>query len=214
MLDEYNSFLSNKCWTLIDLPKGQKAIKCNWVFCKKRDPSGALKKYKARLVAKGYSQRYGIDYYETFSPVVRYSSIRILLALAAIYGLIVEHLDVKTAFLNGDLSENVYMVQPEGFVKKGEERKVYKLNKAVNGLKQAAKAWNEKINNVLINKLGFKRLSSEPCVYIYNHDNELLIIALYVDDIMLFSSKTCQKKQIIKEKFMQEVDITDLGTAD
>lgn len=214
ILDEYNSFTSNNCWTLVDLPKGQKAVKCKWVFSKKRDPSGALKKYKARLVAKGYSQRHGIDYHETFSPVVRYSTIRILLAIAAMRDMTVEHLDVKTAFLNGNLEENVYMQQPEGFIKKGQERKVYKLNKAIYGLKQAAKAWNEKINNVLINKLGFKRLSSEPCVYIYNHKNELMIIALYVDDIMLFSSKTCQMKSVIKEKLMEEFDITDLGTAD
>lgn len=123
LADEYNSFIKNKCWTLVDLTAGHKPVKCKWVFSKKRGLNGELHKYKARLVAKGYTQKYGVDYHETFSPVVRYSTIRILLALAAQYDMMVEHLDVKTAFLNGDLEESVYMKQPVGYVVKGCEKK-------------------------------------------------------------------------------------------
>lgn len=211
--DEYNSFITNECWTLVDLPKGQKPIKCKWVFSKKKGLNGELLKYKARLVAKGYTQKYGIDYHETFSPVVRYSSIRILLALAAQNAMLVEHLDVKTAFLNGNLEEDVYMEQPEGFIKENNNIRVYKLKKAIYGLKQSAKSWYEKINDVLTNKLKFKRLSSEPCVYIYNHDNETMIISLYVDDILLFSSKSSHEKEYIKKQLMSEFQMKDLGQA-
>lgn len=213
IIDEYNSFITNKCWSLVDLPEGHKPVKCKWVFTKKRGLNNELLKYKARLVAKGYTQRYGIDYFETFSPVVRYSTIRILLALAAQFDMTMEHLDVKTAFLNGDLTETVFMEQPEGFIDKANENKVYKLHKAIYGLKQAAKAWYEKINNVLTNKLKFKKLSSEPCVYIYNKEGEMIIIALYVDDIMLFSLKNSQKKDILKKQLMSEFFLKDLGPA-
>lgn len=127
--------------------------------------------------------------------------------------MLIEHLDVKTAFLNGILKENVYMEQPEGFVMDNNKHKVYKLNKAIYGLKQSAKAWYERINDVLINKLYFKRFSSEPCVYIYNDGNEILYIAIYVDDIMLFSSKTSQKAKLIKEKLMNQFEMKDLGPA-
>lgn len=209
--DEYNSFIKNKCWTLVDLPKGHKPVQCKWVFNRKRGLNNELLKYKARLVAKGFTQRYGIDYNETFSPVVRYSTIRILLALAAQYEMQIEHLDVKTAFLNGDLTETVYMVQPEGFVDKANEKKVYKLHKAIYGLKQAAKAWYERINYFLTVKLNFKRLSSEPCVYTYNQDQDMIIIALYVDDILLFTLKDSQNKNIIKKQLMSEFSMNDLG---
>lgn len=214
MQDEYDSFITNQCWTLVDLPKGKKPVKCKWIFTKKRGLNGELLRYKARLVAKGYSQKYGIDYTETFSPVVRYSTIRILLALAAQYDLEIEHLDVKTAFLYGDLEEIVFMDQPEGFIKKETENKVYRLNKAVYGLKQAAKSWYEKINGVLVKKLKFKKLSSESCVYVYHHKEGYIIIALYVDDIMLFSSRSLMnKKEEIKNSLKEEFEMKDMGQA-
>lgn len=214
MQDEYDSFITNQCWTLVDLPKGKKPVKCKWIFTKKRGLNEELLRYKARLVAKGYSQQFGIDYSETFSPVVRYSTIRILLALAAQNDLEMEHLDVKTAFLNGDLEEIVFMEQPEGFIKERSENKVYRLNKAIYGLKQAAKSWYEKINGVLVKKLKFKKLSSEPCVYVYHHKGGYIIIALYVDDIMLFSSRSLvNKKEEIKNNLKEEFKMKDMGQA-
>lgn len=213
MQDEYKSFITNKCWSLVDLPRGQKAVKCKWVFKKKKSLDGKLLKYKARLVAKGYTQRYGIDYNETFSPVVRYSTIRLLLALAAEYDLEINHLDVKTAFLNGELEEHVLMEQPEGFIEEGQEHKVYKLHKAIYGLKQAAKSWYEKINGILLTKLNFNKLPSEPCVYYKGQGREIVIIALYVDDIILFSSQKSLERDIVKEKLMSEFEMKDLGPA-
>lgn len=213
MTSEYESFIDNNCWTLTDRSESHKPVKCKWVFKIKRGLNGELLKYRARLVAKGCTQKYGIDYEETFSPVVRYSTIRTLLALAAEYNMEIEHLDVKTAFLNGDLTETVFMEQPEGFQIKGQEHKVYKLNKAIYGLKQASKAWYEKIDHVLCNKLNFVRSSSEPCVYIKSNNNSIIIIALYVDDIILFSTCNLQEKLSIKQKLMKEFQITDLGPA-
>lgn len=214
MQEEYNSFLSNNCWSLVDLPEGKRSVKCKWVFSKKRGLNGELLKYKARLVAKGCTQKYGVDYTETFSPVVRYSTIRILLAMAAQQDMEVEHMDVKTAFLNGNLQETVFMEQPECFQEKGKESQVCLLKKAVYGLKQAAKSWYEKINHVLTGKLKFRKLLSEPCVFVYNAGEELIIIALYVDDIVLFSSRNSHiKKEDLKKQLMNEFEMTDLGQA-
>lgn len=214
MRDEYESFNINKCWTLTDKVNGHTPIKCKWVFKRKLGVNGELIKYKARLVAKGFTQRYGIDYYETFSPVVRYSSIRTLLAIAVEYNMDIQHLDVKTAFLNGDIQEIVYMEQPEGFIMKGSENKVFKLKKAVYGLKQAAKAWYEKINKILCETLKFSKSSLEGCVYFKSIQDKLIVIALYVDDILLLHTSNTQEEVIdIKNKLRSEFEITDLGPA-
>lgn len=211
MQDEYQSFLNNKCWTLTEPCKGQNPVRSKWVFKKKFGLDGRLIQYKARLVAKGYTQKYGIDYEETFSPVVRHSTIRLLFALAAEYNMEINHLDVKTAFLNGDLKETVFMEQPEGFKVKGSETKVYKLNKAIYGLKQASRSWYEKITDVLQNKLKFSRLSSEPCVFFRSSCKEIIIIALYVDDILLFTMPYSEQRINIKKQLMKEFEMKDLG---
>ncbi|CAG9104628.1 unnamed protein product [Plutella xylostella] len=210
--DEYESFEKNKAWNLTLLPEGKKAVKCKWVFKKKLGPNGELKRYKARLVAKGFTQRYGIDYKETYSPVVRYSTIRTLLALAVNLNMHVDHMDVKTAFLNGDLAETVFMEQPDGYKVEGKEEYVFKLNKAIYGLKQASKSWYDKIDNALLN-LQFRRSVSEPCVYIKTDDaGDLIILALYVDDILLFSKDTPEKEKL-KEELMRTFEMRDLGRA-
>jgi len=124
MREEYNSLLENGTWELCDLPEGKKALRNKWLFKTKKDNNGNIERYKARLVVKGYEQKGGIDYEETYSPVVRYSSIRTLLALATKYDYDVDHLDVVTAFLHGDLKEEIYMQQPKGLAIKGQEQKV------------------------------------------------------------------------------------------
>ena len=124
---------------MVDLPPGAKPIGCKWIFKRKLNPDGSVDKFKARLVAKGFTQKQNIDYFDTFAPVTRISSIRVLIALASIYKLVIHQMDVKTAFLNGDLEEEIYMVQPEGYVVPGQENKVCKLLKSLYGLKQAPK---------------------------------------------------------------------------
>lgn len=123
----------------MDLPPGCKTIGCKWVLRKKIKPDGTIDKYKARLVAKGFKQQVDIDFFDTFSPVTRVTSIRLLIAVAAIRDLKIHQMDVKTTFLNGDLDEEIYMDQPEGFVEPGQESKVCKLTKSLYGLKQAPK---------------------------------------------------------------------------
>lgn len=161
--DEIFSIEKNDTWDLVELPAGVKPIGLKWVFKIKRNADGSISKYKARLVEKGYVQRHGIDYDEVFATVARIETIRVIIALAASKGWEVHHLDVKTAFLNGELREEVYVVQPEGFVVKGQEHKVYKLKRALYGLRQAPRAWNIKLNQIL-RALGFQEMCERTLV--------------------------------------------------
>jgi hypothetical protein len=128
------------------LPNGQKPIGVKWVYKLKKDAHGSIVKHKARLVAKWYVQKEEIDFEEVFAPVAMLDSVRLLLALATQEGWKVHHMDVKSAFLNGELREEVYVSQPPGFAVKGQEHKVYKVNKAIYGFKQAPRAWNTKLD--------------------------------------------------------------------
>ena len=170
MQEEYDSILSCGTWSLVKLPPNsdRQAIGCKWVYKIKRKADGSVERYKARLVAKGFNQKEGIDYNETFAPVAKFCSIRALLALAAREDMEIHQMDVKTAFLNGDLDEDIYMKQPQGYVVDGKEDYVCKLHKALYGLKQAGRAWYKKIDNVLLHTLGFKRSQADHCVYVYN----------------------------------------------
>jgi hypothetical protein len=206
---EYNSIISNGTWTLVKLPAGRKAIGCKWVFKVKYTATGAIEKYKARLVAKGYSQTQGIDYDETFAPVAKFNSIRVLLAIAAQEDFEIHQMDVMTAFLNADLEEDVYMAQPEGFVEKGNEELVCKLHKSLYGLKQASRSWYHKIDGELVG-LGFTRSQADHSVYSLQKDNVKIIIALYVDDLILMANDLAKLLQI-KEELGKRFDMKDLG---
>ena len=139
--DEIASIVKNGTWELVDLPHGAKAIGLKWVFKLKRNLDGSINKYKARLVAKGYVQQYGVNFEEVFAPVARIETVRLLISISASRGWEIHHFDVKTAFLHGELKETVFVKQPEGFVVKGAEGKVYRLHKALYGLRQAPRAW-------------------------------------------------------------------------
>ncbi|KAL4340139.1 hypothetical protein GQ457_08G024220 [Hibiscus cannabinus] len=162
--DEMNSMKNNKVWDLVSLPDGVKAIGCKWVFKTKRDSKGNIERYKARLVAKGFTQQEGIDYTETFSHVSKKDSLRIVLALVAQFDLELQQMDVKTAFLNGDLEEEVYMKQPEGFFSSDGENLVCKLKKSIYGLKQASRQWYLKFHEV-ISSFGFVENIMDQCIY-------------------------------------------------
>jgi hypothetical protein len=159
---EIDALAKNKTWELVDLPPGHKAVKSKWVFKLKSDGC-----YRARLVAKGFTQIPGIDYDETFSPVARFESLRLLLALAALEDWEIHQMDIKSAFLNGVLDKEIYMEQPQGFVTAGQETKVCRLKKAIYGLKQASRAWNQQFHGVL-NELGFMWTYTDAGIYVYH----------------------------------------------
>ena len=166
------------------MPKGCKRVGCKWVFKTKRDSYGNIERHKARLVAKGYTQKDGIDYKETFSPVSKKDSLRIIMALVAHYDLELHQMDVKTAFLNGNLEEEVYMDQPEGFSVKGKEDMVCKLKRSIYGLKQASRQWYLKFNDT-ITSFGFKENIVDRCIYLKISGSKFIFLVLYVDDILL-----------------------------
>jgi Reverse transcriptase (RNA-dependent DNA polymerase) len=153
--EEMRSLSKNHTWDLVDLPKDQKAVKCKWVYCIKFGADGKPNRFKARLVAKGFTQILGLDYDETFSLVTCLDSIWILLALAMLEDWEIHQINVKTAFLNGNLDEEIYMQQPEGFIAAGQSGKVCRLRKALYGLKQASRQWHRKLHSAL-GKIGFR----------------------------------------------------------
>lgn len=209
MKSEMNSIISHQTWNLEELPKGKKTIGCRWLFKIKRNPDGSVNKFKARLCAKGYTQKYGIDYNETFAPVARMTSIRTMMSIAAEKDLEVQQFDVDTAFLNSDIDEEIYMDQPEGFVDKNNPKLVCKLNKSLYGTKQAARQWNAKLDQHL-SKQGFNSISADACVYVRILEEEYSILAIYVDDLIIMSN-AIQNINKIKEEMKRDFKIKELG---
>ncbi|GJV00811.1 zinc finger, CCHC-type containing protein [Tanacetum coccineum] len=211
--DEIGSIMENNTWVLSDLPPGCKPLGCKWIFKRKMKVDGTIDKFKARLVIQGFRQKEGIDYFDTYAPVARITTIRLLLALAAIHNLVIHQMDVKTAFLNGDLDEEVYMKQPEGFVMPGNEHKVCKLVKSLYGLKQAPKQWHQKFDEVVLSS-GFHLNQSDKCVYSkFDNSGKGVIICLYVDDMLIFGTDQNQvdkTKKFLSSRFSMK----DMGEAD
>ena len=182
---EVDSLLESETWELMELPPDRKPIGCKWVFKVKHGSDGSVEWLKGQLVAKGCSQKYGIDYDETYSPAVRFSSIRGLLAFAVQNSMLIHQMDVVTAFLNGKLDEEIYMAQPDGYVEAGKEHLVCKLKKSVYGLKQSPWCWNRAFSEYL-ESIGFEQSAADPCVYIRSTE-PITIIAVYVDDLILIT---------------------------
>lgn len=203
--EEINSLLKNRTWDVVDDPGNVKLVDSRWIFKKKINGNSYI--FKARLVAKGYMQQEGVNYVETYAPVARLQTVRILLSVGNKFDLEIHHMDVKTAFLNGDLEEDVYMKPPQGVeVPKG---KVLKLRKSLYGLKQSPRCWNLKFHGVMT-KLGFHRSDAEPCLYIKSSNQSISIIVLYVDD-MLFLSNDPNEMIFIKKMMSNEFELKDLG---
>ena len=190
------------------LPPKHRAVGLKWVFKIKKDPDGNIVKYKARLVAKGYAQRFGVDFEEVFALVARIETVRVLLALAAQGGWEVHHMDVKSAFLNGELSETVYVQQPPGFVVDNGD-KVLKLRKALYGLKQASRAWNAKLDRELL-ALGFVRSKMDNAVYRRKNRNSFLLVGVYVDDLII-SGPDVKDIKVFKSEMKEKFSMSDLG---
>ncbi|MCO5580381.1 hypothetical protein L7F22_034248 [Adiantum nelumboides] len=209
MESELSSLQSNNTWSLVPLPHGRQPISSKWVLRRKLHPDGSVARYKARLVARGFSQIPGLDYTDTFSPVLRMSSLRLLLALAASFDLELYHLDVQTAFLHGELPEELYMQQPSYYESSAHPRYVCRLHRSIYGLKQSPRLWFQRFNDFMITH-GYTRLRSEPNVYICHNSFSFLAVALYVDDIpVLGSSKSVVSHAVAELK--AAFPITDLG---
>nr|GEU88539.1 copia protein [Tanacetum cinerariifolium] len=185
--NKLNEFERLEAWELVPRPDKAMVITLKWIYKVKLDELGVILKNKARLVARGYRQEEGIDFEESFDPVVRLEAIRIFLAYAVHKNMVVYKMDVKTAFLNGNLREEVYVSQPDGFVDPYNPNHVYKLKKALYGLKQAPRAWYDMLSPFLISQ-DFSKGSMDPTLFIRRNGNDLLLVQIYVDDIIFASS--------------------------
>lgn len=188
MSEEMESLRENDTYMLTKLPEGKSVVGARWVYTVKESQSGE-QRYKARYVAKGYSQVPEVDYFETFSPTAKITSIRMLMQLVLDLNMEVHQMDVKTAYLNAPIDCELYVEQPEGFVKYSEtgERLVCKLNKSLYGLKQSGRNWNHMLHTFLTSD-GFAQLVSDPCVYIRRHNDAIIIVLIWVDDIIIASN--------------------------
>ncbi|KAK9168360.1 hypothetical protein Syun_000500 [Stephania yunnanensis] len=211
MQEEMSSLKKNNTYELVELPKGRKPLKNKWVYKLKTD-GDKLVKHKARLVVNGFNQKKGIDFDDIFSPVVKMSSIRVILGLTASLDLELEQLDVKTAFLHGDLEEEIYMDQPEGFEVTGKTHLVCKLKKSLYGLKQAPRQWYKKFDSFMMGQ-EYTRTDADHCVYFKKFsDGKLVILSLYVDD-MLIVGHDVSLIENLKKELSSSFDMKDLGPA-
>lgn len=210
MDDEMDSLKSNNTWDLVELPKGKKALHNKWVYRIKEEADGS-KRYKARLVVKGFQQKEGVDYTDIFSPVVKLTTIRMVLSIVAAENLLLEQMDVKTAFLHGDLEEDIYMKQPEGYVLEGNVELVCKLGKSLYGLKQAPRQWYMKFDGFM-HEIGFGRCNADHCCYFMRFDSSFIILLLYVDD-MLIAGSCVQEVNKLKKQLSKRFAMKDLGEA-
>lgn len=206
---EYSSLLENETWKLVELPSGHKPIGCKWVFKAKRGSDGYVERFKARLVAKGYAQLYGVNYDETFAPVVRFSSIRALLAFGVQNEMFIHQMDVVAAFLNGALEEEIYMLQPDGYAQAGSEQLVCKLKKSLYGLKQSPRCWNTAFSEYM-RSIGFEQNTADPCVFVRVEEADVTIVAVYVDDLIILT-KSLEQMEKLKRSLTTQYRMKDMG---
>ncbi|KAK0570386.1 hypothetical protein LWI29_000343 [Acer saccharum] len=196
MEEELNQFERNEVWTLVPRPKTTNVIGTKWIFRNKSDEDGNIVRNKARLVAQGYSQIEGIDFEETFAPVARLESIRLLLSISCVHKFKLHQMDVNSAFLNGFLQEEVFVEQPKGFVDAHHPNHVYRLKKALYGLKQAPRAWYERLTKFLVDN-NYTRGSVDKTLFIKRDNDELFIAQIYVDDIVFGSTNNTKVQQFV-----------------
>jgi hypothetical protein len=208
MIEEYESILKNDVWEVVPRPQGKSVVTSKWIYKIKHVADGSVEKFKARFVARGFSQKEGIDYDEIFAPVSRYTSIKIIISLASIFDWKFHQMDVKTAFLNGEVEQEVYIEQPEGFVIHGNESHVCKLKKALYGLKQAPRAWYGRIDSFL-QSLGLSKSIEDPNLYIKIATNHPVILVLYVEDLFLTGEEHLIAQ--IKRELSVEFEMKDLS---
>jgi hypothetical protein len=209
MEDEYAALMENHTWDLVPRPDKANVVTGKWIFKHKFHADGSLDRYKARWVLRGFTQRPGIDYDETFSPVVKPATVRTVLTLAHSRDWPIHQLDVKNAFLHGTLSETVYCSQPTGFANSALPQHVCRLNKSLYGLKQAPRAWYSRFASFLLS-LGFSEARSDTSLFVYRRGTETVYLLLYVDDIVLTASSQQLLRRVI-DALMKEFAMKDLG---
>lgn len=216
--EEKKSLIDNNTWTLATLPQGKKTLDTKWVFKTKKNSSGEVERYKARLVVRGCKQTEGIDYNETYSPVIRYTSVRFLCALAAKYDLRMHQMDVVTvyglmvmAYLHGDLDEEIYVGPPKELQEPNQQGKVWRLRKAIYRLKQSGRSWNQKLDQTL-KELNLTPSKADPYVYFKRQGRKMLILGVYVDDMIVLSSDD-ELLRTTKQKLSERFKMKDLGEA-
>lgn len=211
MEEEKRSLLQNGTWDYVDCPEGRKIVGCRWVFTIKYKANGEIERYKARLVAKGYSQTYGIDYTETFAPVAKINTVRVLLSLAANLDWPLQQFDVKNAFLHGELSEEVYMELPPGItVPESHGKKVCKLNKSLYGLKQSPRAWFGRFTKSMRN-FGYRQSNSDHTLFIKKSKDKITALIIYVDD-MVVTGNDPEERKSLQKYLSKEFQMKDLGS--
>ena len=200
--------LKNHTWDVVPLPPGKKAVGCKWVHAKKHHADGTLERYKSRLVARGFTQAYGIDYFETFSPVAKMETIRLLLAVAAHFHWVIGLFDLKNAFLHGDLTEEVYMHQPPGYLL-GPPSTACRLQKSIYGLKQSPRMWFGRFTSVMKAE-GYTQSNGDATLFFRHSPGGVSILAVYVDDMMLTGSDTVETTRLAAA-LAREFEIKALG---
>ncbi|WVZ51745.1 hypothetical protein U9M48_002858 [Paspalum notatum var. saurae] len=209
MHEELENFERNHVWDLVEPPPNCRPIGTKWVFKNKQGEDGMVVRNKARLVAQGFCQKEGIDYEETFAPVARLEAIRILIAFAASKGFKLQQMDVKSAFLNGFIEEEVYVRQPPGFESARFPNRVYKLRKALYGLKQAPRAWYARLKSFLL-KSGFVMGSVDKTLFLLSRGGDTLIVQIYVDDI-IFGGSSHALVSSFAEQMSREFEMSLMG---
>ena len=209
MEHEFHALQKNDTWQLVPPVSGVNIIDSKWVFKVKRHVGGSIERYKARLVAKGFKQRYGLDYEDTFSPVIKPTTIRLLLSLAVTRGWFLRQLDVQNAFLHGILEEEVYMRQPPGFVDPTRPHHLCRLVKALYGLKQAPRAWHARLGSVL-RALGFTPSTADTSLFLLQRPEVTMYLLVYVDDIILISSSAAAADRLVIA-LRDDFAVKDLG---
>jgi hypothetical protein len=198
MADEFQALIGNNTWHLVPLRDDLNIIDCKWVFKLKQKSDGTIDRHKARLVAKDFKQQYGLDYDETFSPVVKPTTIRLLLSLAVTRGWSIRQIDIQNAFLHGFLNEDVYMRQPPGFVDSQYPNYLYKLDKSLYDLKQAPRAWFSQLSSKLID-LGFSPSKADVSLFIFNKEGVQIYMLIYVDDIIIINSSDATITRLLQQ---------------
>ena len=209
MREEMHALQKNKTWELVPLPKGKKVVGCKWVFTVKQNPKGEVDRYKTRLVAKGYSRTYGIDYDKTFALVAKMGTVRALISCAVNFGWPLHQMDVKNAFLHGDLQEEVYMEIPPCFANRQTVGKVCRLKKSLYGLKQSPRAWFDRFRRAFCG-MGYTQCNGDHTVFYKDKGTFITIMAVYVDDIVI-TGDDVEEIKYLKKNLGRAFEVKDLG---